>query len=210
MGPVTNNTGIVTQGQVGNNYQTQDLVAYHGEASLEPDASSNCFGNVFPSVVIGNYFITFRYTPFTVLSIAHEPTLVLDKVGARIVIKTLKLFDGQGTLIAFGDNGHIQFLAGARAPEHTSSSFIMYDRHGDEILNLSYSFNCALSVRGVFMNGNEKIVADEAGIHIKTDHITYTGSSNWLMDASIIVGENGLPEEGTVEEPWVPIAHPLR
>lgn len=90
--------------------------------------------------------------PHTILEMNGEPMIVVnrDKRG-NLVIQTLKIFDANGDIVVWIDNGKIRRGPSSMDPERPNAhTIIVHDRTAAEVLHLTFVNYRSLSLTGLF------------------------------------------------------------
>jgi hypothetical protein len=190
MGPVTGNKGIVTQGQVGNNYQ-MNLVGYLGSAVLKPQSADKCTpGEAL--VRVGNTTIYFSGERIAPVFVDAAPSVMLERHDNAIEVVGLNLYNKDGVQLAFADGpNHISYISAAHRPTVSASEFTMYDLHGDPFFSLRYTKECVLSVTGTFYSGKYKF-------DLLPDTILRDGKENYTAGNTIHDGGISFKSDGSI------------
>ncbi|MFM0231079.1 hypothetical protein [Paraburkholderia sediminicola] len=93
-----------------------------------------------------------RY-PHTILRVRGVDMLVIDQdKDERLIIKTLRVFDESGTLIARFDDGEIWNSGEIRTKRSDKSTLIVYDKSDVEVMRVRFVNKKSLEITGTFFH----------------------------------------------------------
>lgn len=94
--------------------------------------------------------------PHTIISMGNDDILALDRDEAtgNVVVSVLRIYDETGTLAAriyLSKNvNRVHYTPPARMERPDTSTFVVYDSHDHQVLNLKFLNRQALSIQGIF------------------------------------------------------------
>ncbi len=149
---------------------TPDLTANEGVLipSTNPNPKTNC---QIPHDAFAVYYgtnVSFaKDFPVTILRMADEPMIVVDKDGDsnNLIIRTLRVFDDRNDIIARMDEDGFWVQNTNRKKRPNQSTLIVYDHNDQEALKIRFLNPKAVLIKGIFrhpkINPRYIIVTDE-------------------------------------------------
>jgi hypothetical protein len=105
--------------------------------------------------------------PHTIVRINGEVLLSIDvgRFGNSIVLRTLKIVDDRNDVIATMTDGRFWVRETNRKSRPDLSTLVVYDHNDIEVLKIRFLNTHAMSIEGVFRNGNKvlRITPEEIG-----------------------------------------------
>jgi hypothetical protein len=107
--------------------------------------------------------------PSTVLRIAGEDMLTIDKDKGNLIIRLLRVFDDRNDLIAKIDSNDWKVKSFKKTPD--LSTFIVYDHLDHEVLNLRFANKSTLIITGVQRHPGYKTITVSRDAGLETDKL---------------------------------------